>query len=148
MIEIDGQERPVAEVLEQVLTLQESDVRLAGAEEREKDLVRTIDGLTAEKVNKGNDVAAKGAEISEKQGKIETKRSEFLRGAALKVKLFAGSTWPYFLITFLGMKIARKKYFIRDAGTAAPGQCRTRTPPGAQTSPERPRQAPPADDPA
>ena len=53
----------------------------------------------------------KKREIKKNVEEIKTKKDETIRGWTLQLSELIAFTWPYFLISLLGLKIARIRYF-------------------------------------
>ena len=110
-IEVDGQERPVAEVLQEVVIIQENKTRLTMKESREKTLLITIENSKDDRNVKTNELYEVEREIKENAEEIKTKKNETIRGWTLQLSELTAFTWPYFLVSLLGLKIARIRYF-------------------------------------
>ncbi|MGF1628921.1 MAG: hypothetical protein ACFCUT_05585 [Kiloniellaceae bacterium] len=108
----DGQ-RTLPEVLEDVLRLRKSEAGLARQQDRRASLTITIDDQRNQREAAITASGEAHERLATNKDSIATLGGHTLRGWALTASEWLIFTWPFFLISLLGAKIARVDYLSR-----------------------------------
>ena len=109
---VDGTEQELSPLLEKITKLVENRSALSALKRHAGDIDTTIGDLGRKKENLEEELKELKGKVDGAKSDIGRKKDETIRGWSLTASGWLVFRWPYLLISFLALKLARKNYLV------------------------------------